>query len=89
MALALLLRLVNLVFTLYSFAIIARVLLTWFPVNPYHPAVRFLFQVTEPVLAPLRRYIPPVAGLDFTPMVALLLLWVVEQLVRTLLLALF
>ena len=57
-------------------------------ISYYHPVARFLIQITEPVLAPLRRYIPPVAGLDFTPMVALLILWFVEQLLRMVLLAL-
>lgn len=84
-----LLRLINVAFTLYSFAIIARALLPWFRVSPYHPVMRFLIEITEPLLAPLRRYIPPVGGLDFTPMVALLILWVIEQLLRTLLVTLF
>ena len=88
-AVSFLLRLINLLFTVYSFAIIARSLLPWFRVSPYHPAMRFLIQITEPVLAPLRRYIPPMGGLDFTPMVALLLLWFVEQLLRALILALY
>jgi YggT family protein len=79
-----LLRLINLAFTLYSLAIIARTLLPWFRVSYYHPAVRFLIQITEPLLAPLRRYVPPMGGLDFTPMVALLILWFAEQLLYTL-----
>ncbi len=84
----LLLRLINLFFTLYSLAFIARAFLSWMRISYYHPVARFLIQITEPVLAPLRRHIPPVGGLDFTPMVALLILWFVEQLLRTLLLAL-
>ena len=84
-----LLQLINWVFTLYSFAFIARALLPWFRVSYYHPVMRFLIQITEPVLAPLRRYIPPMGGLDFTPMVALVILWIVEQLLRTLILMLF
>lgn len=82
-----LLRIINIVFTLYSFAIIARSLLPWFRVDPYHPAVQFLIQITEPLLAPIRRSIPTVGGLDFSPMVALLILWFIEQLLRTLLLS--
>lgn len=85
----LLLRLINIVFTLYSLAFIARALLPWFRISYYHPAMQFLIRVTEPVLAPLRRYIPPVGGVDFTPMVALLILWFVEQLLQTLVVALF
>ena len=81
-------RLINLVFTLYSVAIIARALLPWFRVSYYHPVMRFLVQITEPLLGPLRRYIRPVGGIDFTPVVALLLLWFVEQLLQALILAL-
>ncbi len=84
-----LLRLINLIFTLYSFAIIARALLSWVRISYYHPVARFLVQITEPVLAPLRRYIPLVGGVDFTPMVALLILWFVEQLLGVLIMALF
>ncbi len=84
-----LLRLLHLIFTLYSFAIIARALLPWFKVSYYHPVMQFLFQITEPILAPLRRYIPPMGGIDFTPMVALIILGLVEQLLQTLIVALF
>jgi len=84
-----LLRLINLAFTLYSLAFIARALLSWFRISYYHPVARFLIQITEPLLAPLRRYIPPVGGLDFTPMVALLILWLVEQLLQLLIVAMF
>ena len=81
-----LLQVINLAFTLYSFAIIARWLLPWFNVSPYHPAMQLLIQITEPLLAPIRRNIPPIGGLDFSPMVALLILWFVEQVLRTLVL---
>ena len=86
---SLLLQLINLVFTLYTFAIIARALLPWLRISEYHPLMRFLIRITEPVLAPLRRYIPPVGGLDFTPVIALIVLWLIEQLLRALVLALF
>ena len=85
----LLLQLINLLFTLYTFAITARALLPWLRISYYHPLMRFLIRITEPVLAPLRRYIPPVGGLDFTPMIALIVLWLIEQLLRALILALF
>jgi len=78
-------RVIDIAFTIYSFAIIARSLLPWFRVDPYHPAVQFLIQITEPLLAPIRRSIPLIGGLDFSPMVALLILWFVEQLLYTLL----
>jgi YggT family protein len=82
------LRVLNLAFTLYEFAIIARALLPWFRISPYHPVMRFLIQITEPLLAPIRRNLPAVGGLDFSPMVALLILWAVEMLLQRVLLML-
>ena len=84
-----LLRLINVLFTLYSLAFIARALLPWFRIDHYHPAMQFLIRITEPILAPLRRYIPPMGGLDFTPMVALLILWLAEQLLQIFIVTLF
>ena len=54
--------------------------------DPYNPIVRFLIQATEPFLAPIRRFIPPIAGLDFSVLIAILLVQIVIQgfLVRTL-----
>jgi len=74
--------LLNLLFTAYSFAIIIRSFLPWLGVGYYHPVMRFLIEITEPLLAPLRRFIPPVGGLDFSPMVALLVIWAIEQALR-------
>jgi len=88
-AVGFLLRLINVLFTVYSLAIIARSLLPWVGIDRYHSVMRFLIRITEPVLAPLRRYIPPMGGLDFSPTVALLLLWFVERLLRALIVALF
>jgi YggT family protein len=76
------------VFFLYSLAIIIRSLLPLFRVSPYHPAMRFLIQITEPILAPLRRHIRPIGIWDITPMIALLIIWVanliVKQIIQTL-----
>jgi len=44
--------------------------------------MRFLIQITEPLLAPIRRNLPTMGGLDFSPMVALLILWAVELLLQ-------
>jgi len=84
-----LMRFIDILFDLYSFIIIVRTLLPWLGVSNYHPVMRFLIQITEPVLAPLRRYIPPMGGLDFTPMAALLAIWLFEQVLQLLVMALF
>ena len=49
--------------------LVTRVILSWLNPNPFNPIVRFVYVLTEPVLAPVRRVLPPIAGLDFSPIV--------------------
>ncbi|MGI8915371.1 MAG: YggT family protein [Chloroflexota bacterium] len=62
-----------------SFAIIGRALISWFAPGSNNPLVRLLIEVTEPILAPLRRIIPLIGMIDITPIVALFLLNVLQQ----------
>jgi YggT family protein len=58
-----------------SLAIFFRAILSWFPaISPRNPISEFLFTVTEPILAPLRRVIPRVGMMDVSPMIAILIL---------------
>ncbi len=57
-----------------SIAILIRVLLTWFPVDPNNPIIRILYDVTEPILAPLRKVIPRIGMFDLSPIAAMLLI---------------
>jgi len=63
-------------------AIVARALLSWFNLRPDNPLVVILFDVTEPILAPLRRIIPRIGMLDISPMVAILLLYLISDLTK-------
>ncbi|MBT9149247.1 MAG: YggT family protein [Dehalococcoidia bacterium] len=65
-----------------TIAIFARVIISWFPVNPGNRLVVLLHQVTEPILAPLRGIIPRVGMIDITPMIAIILLQIIAGLVR-------
>lgn len=66
------------VLMLFQFAILARVLMSWFPnIDRDNPIVRFLYQVTEPVLKPIRDLLPNTSGIDFSPLIVLLLISVV------------
>lgn len=78
-----LIRVVSFLFDLWSFAILARVFLSWMNISPYHPVVRALDRVTEPILAPLRRVVPPIGMVDITPIVALLLVQLLERVVTS------
>jgi len=61
------------------FAIIARALLSWFNLKPTNPLIRVLYDVTEPILAPLRNIIPRIGMIDISPLVAMLLLSFIQQ----------
>lgn len=63
----------GMVLTLYTYVIIARAIVSWVNPDPYNPIVRFLYNVTEPVLYRVRRTIPSYAGgIDFSPLIVLL-----------------
>ncbi|WP_258359349.1 YggT family protein [Moorella sulfitireducens] len=73
--------LIRTAFEVLNWLIIARILLSWFPHNPYHPIMRFIYEVTEPVLAPFRRLMPRTSiPIDFSPIIAVLVLQLVERL---------
>ncbi|MBI2560344.1 MAG: YggT family protein, partial [Planctomycetes bacterium] len=54
---------------LYELALFIRIILSWIPHNHFHPAAQFLYKITEPVLGPARRLIPPVGGFDISPII--------------------
>lgn len=81
-------ELVNLFFTLIYLTILARIILTlvlsFMPNDPPPGLVsitQVLVQVTEPILAPIRRVLPTFGMLDFSPMVAILLLALIQQII--------
>jgi len=84
----LLIWLVDSFFELYRWMVLARVILSWVRVDPYHPVIRFLYKATEPVLKPFRRVIPALGGIDFSPIVVFFLLDLARQIMIRFLFAL-
>jgi YggT family protein len=77
---------INMLFSLYSLVIIARAFLPLLGANTFNPIVRFIYDITEPVLAPLRRF--TIVGMyDFSPLAALIILTIVQSVVNNLLLS--
>jgi YggT family protein len=58
-------------------AVFFRALLSWFPLDPHNPLVTILYEITEPILDPLRRVIPRLGMIDITPLVAIILIQVI------------
>ncbi len=66
---------------LYSFCIFVQALMSWLGPGMHSPAGSLLWSVTEPLLRPVRQYLPPIGGLDLSPLLVLLVLQVVARLV--------
>ena len=62
-----------------GFAIIVRSLLSWFPIDREGPVVQMIVAITEPVLEPLRRVIPPIGMMDLSPLVATIVLFMIAN----------
>ena len=76
---------INVLFLGITLVIFGRVILSWVPTRLPWGLNDFIFSVTEPFLSPIRRALPMGAGMDFSPLIALVLLQLVEQLLIRLL----
>jgi len=72
---------VDLCFRLAFLLILARVVLSWLPVNRWHPLVQLVNNITEPFLVPFRRMLPPwrTGGLDLSPFFLMLVLYLIQS----------
>ncbi len=86
---ALFIMLLQLAFEAYYFLLLARVLLSWLAPLAYRGTMRqissVIYSLTEPVLAPIRRVLPVWGGLDFSPVIAMILLAALQRAVIRLL----
>lgn len=72
---------INLLATALWLAILGRVIISWVNVSPSNPIAAVIYQMTEPVLAPLRRVLPQTGMIDLSPMVAILIIMAVRWIV--------
>jgi len=80
-----LISIINLLFTLVYVLLWARIILSFVRPDPYHPTwgpiVRAVYDVTEPIMGPIRRLLPSMGGLDFSPLIVFLLLRLLQSVV--------
>lgn len=69
----------SLLLWILEIAIIARALLSWFDRGMQNPISQLLVQITEPIIAPIRRVLPTAGSLDFSPIVAILAIFVLQR----------
>jgi YggT family protein len=71
-------RIINLVGQILTILVIVKVVLSYF-MNPYHPLRQTIDQIVEPMLDPIRRVIPTMGMIDFSPIVLIILIQIVTQ----------
>jgi YggT family protein len=80
---------IDLLFNVFYILLIVRIIFSFIRVSPYHPTwgpvIRVVYELTEPVLAPVRRMMPPMGGLDFSPLIVLILASVLRRILIQLL----
>jgi YggT family protein len=67
------------VFSILYFLLVIRIILSWFGVNPYNELVQILFRITEPILAPFRRLPLQMGAIDFSPILAFIVLFFLKS----------
>jgi len=75
--------LVVLLLNAFQFILLVRVILSWIPNVDYsNPLIKLLYDVTEPVLAPIRNVLPPMSGFDLSPLIVFLAISVLQMFLR-------
>ena len=65
---------IQMIISIIDFIIIIRVLLSWVNPDPYNPIVQIIYGITEPIMKPFRRILPPIGGFDLSPILLILVL---------------
>ena len=76
---------IDTLYRIFVIVIFARAIISFTNFDPYHPVRRTLENITEPILGPVRRLLPPTGGVDFSPFVVLIL----ATILRSLLISIF
>ena len=77
------LQIISLLLQLFELALLARIILSWFPnVDRSNPIIQFLFDVTEPVLRPVREMLPQSGMFDFSPLIVFIVIQVLTTVLR-------
>lgn len=66
----------------YKWLVATRCIISFFPHNPNQSVIKFIYDVTEPLMAPLRRLLPAAGGVDFSPILMFVAIHFVERLIR-------
>ena len=76
-----LIQLIDALLGAYSLILLGKAIVSWFPINPDNPKDRFLDRLTEPVLVPVRKNVPPIAGMDLSVVLVLVVISILRNMI--------
>ena len=71
---------INIAFEFLKIILIIRIALTWFPHNSFHPIIKSIYNISDPILQPFRNMINPIGGIDLSPIIVFFLINYIQQL---------
>lgn len=78
-------QVVDTAFDVLVWLIIGRCILSFVPHNPYQPVIKFIYDITEPIMSPFRRLLPMAGPIDFSPILAVFVVTLIQRIVIQLL----
>ena len=68
-------------FEILTYIIFIRVILSWFPHNPYQPLIKLIYQISNPILNPIRNFVSPIGGIDISPIIAIFIIQLIKNII--------
>ena len=68
-------------FEILTYIIFIRVILSWFPHNPYQPIIKLIYQISDTILTPIRNTVSPIGGIDISPIIAIFMIQLIKNII--------
>ena len=78
---SILIQLLDALLGAYSLVLLGKAIVSWLPVDQHNPIVNFLDRLTEPVLTPVRKNVPPLAGMDLSVVLVLVVISILRNMI--------
>ena len=72
---------IHIAFEILTYIIFIRVILSWFPHNPYQPLIKLIYQISNPILNPIRNFVSPIGGIDISPIIAIFIIQFIKNII--------
>ena len=72
---------IHIAFEILTYIIFIRVILSWFPHNPYQSLIKLIYQISNPILNPIRNFVSPIGGIDISPIIAIFIIQLIKNII--------